>query len=209
MQKLTSERIAELNGRETMVEYKISKHAQQRYAERIMEKYDMGDINRFIVNNEEKIKTDIHKLIHYGEMIFTGKQSKTDGKGNVLDVYLKDTWVILVDNKSEIVVTLFKIDLGLGEDFNKTYVSKMMDKLNQCKEVLDTVQAEVQAESDMYREMIDDAETQIKECKSAIKNLEELRSGYQIIIDNNVVKVSQAKKDVIDTINTLIGKKEF
>ena len=209
MQRLTPERIKELNDTDSAIEYKISKHAQQRYAERIMEKYDMGDINRFIVNNEEKIKTDIHKLIHYGEMIFTGKQSKTDGKGNVLDVYLKDTWVILVDNKSEIVVTLFKIDLGLGEDFNKTYVSKMMDKLNQCKEVLDTVQAEVQAESDMYKEMIDDTETQIKEYKSAIKNLEELQSGYQIIIDNNIVKVSQAKKDVVDTINTLIGKKEF
>ena len=209
MQRLTSERAREFGGTDSMVEYKISRHAQQRYAERIMDKEDKGDINRFIVGNEEKIKTDIHKLIHYGEMIFTGRQSTKEGKGNVLDVYLKDSWVVLVDNKSEIVVTLYKIDLGLDEDFNKTYISKMMEKLNKHKETLDAVKSKVQAESDTYKGLIDDAEIQIKEYKSAIKNLEELREGYQMIIDNNIVKVSQANREVAETVNTLIGKREF
>ena len=194
---------------ENIIEYKISKHAKERYAERIMNKEDMNDINRFIAGNEEKIKMDINKLIHYGEMIYTGKQSTRDGKGNVIDVYLKNTWVILVDGKSEVVVTLYKIDLGLDDEFNKTYISKMMEKLNKSKEALDIVQSEVQVESDMYKEYIDDAETQIKEYKTMIKNLEELCEGYQTIIDNNVVKVSQAKKEITDTINTLIGKREF
>ena len=208
MQRLTSDRVAEINA-ENIIEYKISKHAKERYAERIMNKEDMNDINRFIAGNEEKIKMDINKLIHYGEMIYTGKQSTRDGKGNVIDVYLKNTWVILVDGKSEVVVTLYKIDLGLDDEFNKTYISKMMEKLNKSKEALDIVQSEVQVESDMYKEYIDDAETQIKEYKTMIKNLEELCEGYQTIIDNNVVKVSQAKKEITDTINTLIGKREF
>lgn len=208
MQRLTPDRVTEINA-ENIIEYKISKHAKERYAERIMNKEDMGDINRFIAGNEEKIKMDINKLIHYGEMIYTGKQSTRDGKGNVIDVYLKNTWVILVDGKSEVVVTLYKIDLGLDDEFNKTYISKMMEKLNKSKEALDIVQSEVQVESDMYKEYIDDAETQIKEYKAMIKNLEELCEGYQTIIDNNVVKVSQAKKEVTDTINTLIGKREF
>lgn len=208
MQRLTPDRVTEINA-ENIIEYKISKHAKERYAERIMNKEDMNDINRFIAGNEEKIKMDINKLIHYGEMIYTGKQSTRDGKGNVIDVYLKNTWVILVDGKSEVVVTLYKIDLGLDDEFNKTYISKMMEKLNKSKEALDIVQSEVQVESDMYKEYIDDAETQIKEYKVMIKNLEELCEGYQTIIDNNVVKVSQAKKEVADTINTLIGKREF
>lgn len=208
MQRLTPDRVTEINA-ENIIEYKISKHAKERYAERIMNKEDMGDINRFIAGNEEKIKMDINKLIHYGEMIYTGKQSTRDGKGNVIDVYLKNTWIILVDNKSEVVVTLYKIDLGLDDEFNKIYISKMMEKLNKSKEVLDVVQSEVQVESDMYKEYIDDAETQIKEYKVMIKNLEELCEGYQTIVDNNVVKVSQAKKEVTDTINTLIGKREF
>ena len=61
----------------------------------------------------------------------------------------------------------------------------------------------------MYKEMIDDAQAQINEYKSMIKNLEEMSAGYQSIIDNNRVKVSQANMEVANVVNTLIGKREF
>lgn len=188
--------------------YNISAHAKQRYAERIMGKEDI-DVNRFVTLNEDKIKTDINKLIQYGELIYTGKQSQKDGKGNVIDVYLKDCWIVLVDGRVKNVVTLYKIDLGLDEEFNKAYVSKMMEKLNGCKENLESVRQQVQTESNTYREMITNAESQIKEYRGMIKNLEELCAGYKTIVDNNCVKVSQANKDVVEILNTLIGKKEF
>lgn len=193
---------------ENMIEYTLSMHCKQRYAERIMGR-DNTDAARYVALNEEKIKTDINKLVNYGELIFTGKTSHKDGKSNVVDVYLKDTWVVLVDTKSKVVITLYKIDLGLDEEFNKSYVSKMVGKLNQNKEALNTVQQQVQEESNTYREMISNAEAQIKEYKSMIKNLEELCSGYKTIIDNNHVKVSQANRDVADVINKLVNKKEF
>lgn len=194
---------------ENLIEYKISKHAEERYAERIMGKDNANNINRFITENKNKIKTDINKMIEFGTLLYVGKQSQKDGKGNVLNVYLKDCWVVLVDNKSEIVVTLFKIDLGLGDEFNKTYVSKMMDKINDSKKELEDVQLEVLKESSMYREMIDSTETQINEYKTMIKNLEELSNGYSMIISNNNVKISQANRKVADCVNTLINKKEF
>lgn len=190
-------------------EFKISNHASQRYAERIMGRDNTADINRFIIENEEKIKTDINKLIHYGETIFSGKQSKKDNKGNVVDVILKDCWVILADTKDKVVVTLFKIDLGLDDEFNKAYISKMVEKLNGRKEVLETTKKQVESESNMYKEMISDAESQIKEYKTMIKNLEELCEAYKTIVDNNNVRIAQANKDVIDIVNTLINKKEF
>ena len=64
-------------------------------------------------------------------------------------------------------------------------------------------------ESDTYKKMIADAEIQIKEYKAMIKNLEELCVGYKTVIDNNSVKTAQANKDVVDVLNTLIGKREF
>ena len=194
---------------ENVITYSISRHASERYAERIMGKENETDVNRFITLNEEKIKTDIHKLINYGELIFTGKQSQKDGKGNVIDVYLKDCWVVLVDNRSKNVVTLYKIDLGLDEEFNKAYVSKMLEKLNTYKEVLERTKTQVGIETITYREMIADAEVQIKEYRTMIKNLEGLCEGYKTIVDNNNVKVAQANKDVADVVNTLIGKREF
>lgn len=193
---------------ENKIEYTISSHAATRYAERIMGKED-NDVNRFVTLNKDKIKTDINKMIEYGTCIFTGKQSQKDGKGKVVDVYLKDCWIILVDGKSCTVITLYKIDLGLDDDFNKAYISKMMEKLNANKENLESVQKEVQVESNTYRKMIDDAEIQIKEYRGMIKNLEELCAAYKTIIDNNNVKVIQANKDVADVLNTLINKKEF
>lgn len=188
--------------------YNISKHAKERYAERIMGK-ENTDVLRFVALNEDKIQNDINKLIQYGQLLHTGKQSQKDGKGNVVDVYLKDCWVVLVDGKSKNVITLYKIDLGLDDDFNRAYISKMVEKLNEKKEVLESVQQQMQAESNSYRELIYDAETQIKEFRTMIKNLEELCVAYKTIIDNNCVKVSQANKDVAEVLNTLIGKKEF
>lgn len=193
---------------ENVIKYTISKHAAQRYSERIMGKEDV-DVNRFITLNEEKIQADIRKMIEYGQLIYQGKQTQKDGKSNVIDVFLKDTWIVLVDSRSHNVITLYKIDLKLDEDFNKVYVSKMMEKLNTYKEVLDSVQQQVQTESNTYKEMIVDAENQIKEYRTMIKNLEELCVGYKTIIDNNNVKITQADRNVADVVNTLINKKEF
>ena len=189
--------------------YTISRHCKERYAERIMSKDNTYDVNYFILNNEEKISNDIHKMIEYGQLIYTGRQSQKDGKGDILDVYLNGLWVVLVNSKSSKVITLYKIDLGLDYEFNKAYVSAMMEKLNGRKKTLESVQEQVVNESDMYRQMIEEAEIQIKDYKTMIKNLEELCEGYKTIIDNNCVKVSQANKDVAEVLNTLIGKREF
>ena len=189
--------------------YKISNHAKQRYSERILNKSDTNEIQRFMVAEEDKIKVDINKMIYYGELIYTGKQSQKDGKGKTIDVYLKDSWVVLVDGKSELVVTLYKIDLGCGDDFNLQYIAKMMDQLKEKQDNLLSAQLETEEESKMYKEMIYGYEAQINEFKANIKNLENLCADYKDIIDNNKVKISMANRDVADCINKLIGKKEF
>ena len=201
--------VENLEAAENVIIYNISKHASERYAERIMGKEDNLDVNRFITLNEEKIKTDINKLIRYGELIYQGRQTQKEGKGNVIDVYLKDCWVVLADSRSKNVITLYKVDFGLDEEFNKIYVSKMMEKLKTYKEALKRTKTQVGIETITYREMIADAEAQIKEYRTMIKNLEELCVGYKTIVDNNNVKVAQANKDVADVVNTMIGKREF
>lgn len=193
---------------ENIKSYKISRHAQERFAERIMGKDTKCDVNWFIVNNEDKIKTDINKMITYGQLIYTGKSQKS-GKGKLVDVYLKDLWIVLVDESANNVVTLYKVDLGLGDEFNKTYTAKMIDRLSEDKANLEDVKLQVQTETDMYKELIEESTAQINEYKAMIKNLEELCSGYQMVIDNNGVKVAQANRKVADTINTFVNKTEF
>lgn len=189
--------------------YNISKHARERYVQRLLNKEDNNEIQRFIVENEDKIVTDINKMIHYGDLIYSGKQSQKDGKGSVVDVYLKDCWIVLVDEKSNNVITLYKIDLGCGDDFNLQYIEKMRIQLEGKQQHLASVLQEIVEESKTYRELIEEAETQIAEYRAMIKNLESLCEGYKMVIDNNIIKSSQANREVADVINTLINKREF
>lgn len=186
----------------------ISKHAKERYGERIMDKDNKADINRFIIENEEKIKTDINKMIDYGEMIFQGKQTK-DGKTNNISVFLKDCWIVLVDTAKQLVITLYKVDLGLDDDFNKLYVFKMVEKLGVARDNYEHIKESMQGEVKKYTEQINDNVAQINMYRGFIKNLEELNSSYKNIIDNNRVQIDIAQKNMTDVMNDLIGKKEF
>ena len=191
------------------ISFTVSKHAKERYAERIMNKEDLWDINYFINQNEEKIIKDITKMLEYGEVIYSGKQKDNKGRENTVDVYRKDCWILLVDKCTKNVITLYKVDLGCGDDFNVEYVTRMVEKIHTAMDNVSKVQMEVLNESNMYREMIAKNNDQIAEYRTYIKNLETLNESYKQIIDNNVVKNSQANKELAEHVNTLIGKKEF
>ena len=186
----------------------ITNHAKQRYSERIMDKDSKLDVTRFIVENEEKIKTDIGKMIDYGQLIYEGYQ-KRDGKTNHISVYLKDSWVVLCDPVRETVITLYKVDLGLDDDFNKMYIEKMLEKITCAKNRLLDTKSKLDDEIKNYQEIIDDNNSMINEYRGYIKNLEELNEGYQKVISSNYVSIDVLKRELADAVNSLIGKKEF
>jgi len=185
--------------------YKISKHAKERYAERILGKESQNEIQSFVVQNEEKIQIDINKMITYGTLIYSGKQQK----GGLVNVYCMNCWIILADPSNETVITLYKVDLGCGEDFNREYVGKMIDRITEAREKLEQIKTDTSNESDMYRSMMMENNEQITQYRGYIKNLEGLNAAYEGILKNNTVKVSQADRNVADLVNALISKKEF
>lgn len=186
----------------------ISKHAKERYGERIMDKDNKADINRFIIENEEKITTDINKMIEYGTLIYQGKQ-KRDNKTNTISVYVKDLWVILCDTQKSVVITLYKIDLGLDDDFNKTYMNKMLDKLALAEHEKAFIVDSLTEETKKYEELISHSINMINEYKGYIKNLEELIDSYKTIVDKNKVQIDIQDRNIAEIVNSLIGKKEF
>ena len=139
----------------------------------------------------------------------SGKQTQKDGRTYNVEVFLNGLWVVITDIKSKNVITLYKIDLGVDEEFNQEYVSRMMDKFNAAKENLEYITLEVEKENDSYKTMIEQNVSLINEYRGYIKNLEELNAGYKTIIDNNAVKIKMADREVADVLNKLIGKKEF
>lgn len=85
----------------------------------------------------------------------------------------------------------------------------MIDQLNEKKKILAETKLNVAKESEEYKDLILDAQSQINEYKGMVKNLEAMCEGYQTIINNNSVLIKQADKEVADVVNTLINKKEF
>lgn len=101
-------------------------------------------------------------MVTYGALIFKGKPLDYNDKQPV-KVYLSGTWIIILDDKRDRVVTLYKIDLGLGEDFNKQYVEKLLEKLSAANEKLNSYYEESNNTRSEYSKMINDNNLLINE----------------------------------------------
>jgi len=191
-----------------MENIKISQHAKARYSERIMDKDDKSDVAVFIAQHEQKIKEDIFKMIQYGTLLYSGKSTCEFNKQPV-DIFLNGTWVVIVDIAKANVITLYSIDLGLGNEFNNEYIKRLLDKLNVAKEEYDTVVTGIMTQKETYSSIIKENTDQINELKQMVKNLEKQNQAYTDVIESLETDKVIAEKEVRDIIATMIGKKVF
>ena len=185
----------------------ISKHAEERYAERIMEYDEKIDRNIFIAQHKEKIEKDLNKMREYGTLLYSGKSLKDEN--TIIDIYIKDTWVLIVDKDKDLLVTIYKVDLKVDEEFTKEYINKILDKLTDA--TMKYVDAEKQAaeQVELYRTLIDENKEIIAEYKKVIKSLEEQNEAYQQVIATSAVSKKLADKEVRDVLMILTGDKSW
>ena len=197
-----------MNTKYTLENLKFSVHSKERYAERIMDKDSKTDIAVYVTQNEKKIKEDIFKMIQYGTLLYSGKSISEYNKQPV-DIFLNGTWVIIIDIAKSNVITLYSIDLGLGNEFNQEYIKKLMEKLDSAKETYDSVNMSIQTQRQTYSSIVQENLEQINEYKKFINNLEKQNQAYTDVIDSLDANRVIAEKDVRDIIATFIGKKVF
>ena len=185
----------------------ISKHAKERYVQRIMSYDDKTDIVRFISEHDEKINTDINKMVEYGDLLYSGKSLKDPNAH--CNIYLKHTWVVIVDTNKNLVVTLYKVDLKVDEDFTKKYISKLVTKLNKEKKEYAKIEAKVDKEIEEYKDIIKENEAVINDYKKTIKSLEEQNASYKDLIINLTVNKKVADDKVRETLMILTGNKTW
>lgn len=189
--------------------FTITRHAQERYAERILNKRDKVEVNRYVTLNTSKINIDINKMITYGECVYTGKNPRKDKFGGTtqLSIYKTGAWVVLVNPDNLSVITLFKIDLGLDDEINTLYVDKLMNKFLATQKELEDTRVEVLTENDRLRNEIEDINTRIALYRSYIKKYEDAVAGYKAIMDANLIKVSEAEEKVNVVLEKLVSPK--
>ena len=187
----------------------FTKHARERYAERIMHRDNARDINVFVAENTEKIEKDIKNMIQYGEEIFTGKPSFNNPKQHNCIYILNDLWVVVVDAFDNKVITLYRIDLGAGEDFDVAFKRRLMDKITEAKTIAEAAKTQIDTETSQYMTIIKDNSEMIAEFKKKIKNLESINEAYSSTIEAANKRKAMAEDDVKNYVATLVGRKTF
>ena len=185
----------------------ITSHAIRRYTERIMGKSSELEINKFIATNEEKIKSDIRNMMDHAEFLYYGK---VGGKDNTpVNVFLSGTWVLLLDVQKEVIITLYKINFNVGEEFNKEFVGRVKTKIKEDQEKLSHIKEETAKRKTDYESIIAENKQTINEYKSIIKKLEKTNEDYQEIVNEINLEYTMAELDLRHDVETLVLKKEF
>lgn len=193
--------------------YIISKHAEERYAERIMDRDNKCDVVQFVNDHKEKISNDINKMIEFGRKIYSGKSPQMSQKNNNkpynVDIYLNGYWVIIVGKNDNNVITLYNIDLQVDEELNQLFLSKMLARIDDAeKEYLTVLEANTE-DINKYKEIIEGNDANINEYKKLIKSLEDINTTYKTLIIQLNSKAEIAEQNLREEIYKLIGKKSF
>lgn len=183
----------------------ITQHCKERYAERIMGKDERSEIAVYVAQHDEQITENVNHMVEYGTKLYTGSLKDK----NIVNVILNGTWVVLTDKEEKKVITLYKIDFGIGDEFNKQFIEKMLVKLDASKSNLKDASERIQNQKKEYQKIIDDAQGQISEYKNYINKLSSQINGYKEVISSMDVEILQKENDVKDCIMELVCKKEF
>ena len=192
-------------GEEKKEKLVITQHCKERYAERIMGREGRGDVAVFIAQNQEKIETDINKLYEYAQIIYTGQLKDK----NYVNVFLNGTWVLLTDKGMQKAITMYKIDFGLGEEFNKEFVKKMLEKIAARREEYCNALNEKEKQKSEYEAIMNDLTQKANEYRRMAKNLDAQIAAYKELIAGTSEEVFSKENDFKQAIMELVCKKEF
>ena len=184
----------------------ITKHAEERYVQRVMSYDDKQDIAVYIVQNKDLIAERINKMCEHGEIIYTGKVKE----GNFVNVILMDTWVLLTDRKNEKVITLYRVELITDEnEFNQLFVDKMKEKLDVIFIELEKAKITANDTKLDLRSKIDINKTKIKEFETSIAEYKKLNTAYEGYIEAFDADVHEIELRYRTAIEDLVSNKIF
>lgn len=188
-----------------LTNFNISKHASERYAERIANCDNATDIHKYITLHSADIKKHINQMCTFGNKIYSGKlRDKPEA-----DIYRKDNWIIIVDAKINNVITMYKVDLKLGEEFNTMFIDKSQERLDSAVELRNEAALEINSVVSSYEEIIKENTNMVNEYRSIINKLEEQSKAYKKVIETNSVKLKTFDIEINEIVDAMVCKKVF
>lgn len=166
--------------KEPLEKIEFTTHILERYVERTMGKSEI-EARQFLAQNSEQVKEKILKLYEYSELLWYGKIKEHDFTYFTIN---RDGWVIVIDKNKIKLITIYQVDLGLGVDFNKQYISEI-------KKCIEKDMADIEDEKTNYEELI-------KANNEAIENFKEKNKILQSELEynNNEIKFLEQEKNL-------------
>lgn len=175
--------------------------------ERIMDREHPTDVALFIKNHETKIQQDIEKMVEYGTLLYEGPSDRDPKKS--VGVTINDSWVIIWDTRDFVVITLYCIDLGVGDDVNKAFISGALARIDEAKQNCANVAKRTEEYIALYKEIIEKEEANISRYRKLIKDLEtQVNNCRQMLISINADN-EVANEQLREAVENLIGKQKF
>lgn len=156
----------------------FTNHILERYVERTMGKTG-NELKQFLAQNSDQIKEKILKLYEYSELFWYGKIKDHDFTYFTIN---RDGWVMVIDKNKTTLVTIYQVDLGLGVEFNKQYISELKNYVSNELENIEELR-------NSYEKTIKDNNETIEELKEKNKLLQS-----ELEHNNNEIKFLEQQK---------------
>jgi len=183
----------------------ISKHAIERYIERTMGKTG-ADLKLFIVQNEDRIIEQIQKLFDSATLLYEGRLKDHGYAQSFLN---KNGWVLVYDSKNDTIITIYKVDCGLDNEFNQMYVDKYRDKILTMLEELDNKNKSLKKDQEEMSEKISCNEQIISQFEQQINLLKKENTLDKDYMQLEREKINLFEKYIKSEIEKFIGNPFF
>jgi len=173
----------------------ISNHCFERYHERVREAE-----GPFVQSLKERYTKELDALYEHCTKIYSGIIGHSS---RPVDVYVNPHgWVLIVNDKERTLITVYRVDLGIGDDeLNKKYISQSLKRINELQEALLEKAVKIDEQKASCRKHIEANDALIKEHTNVINELKDQNSGYNDLIkslDANMYQEQVALRDAIE-----------
>lgn len=183
----------------------FTQHVLERYVERTMNKTG-NEVKQFLAQNEEQVRQQILKLFQSSEPFWYGKNKNHNYTYFRIN---KNGWLIVIDKNKTKLITLYKIDLGLGEDFNKQYIAEMKKLVKMKNEDIENEKIELDKKIEENTKTIEELKSQNSLLQSQIKINNETIEILEKTKDNELDKISFKEEELKEKIEKFVGAKIF
>lgn len=164
----------------------ITRHALERYVERIKGVKDKNERNAYITMNRELLEGHIATMFEHAEFVFKGK---IGGDGTNKNFYLLQDIAFVVSDENSIV-TIFKINFEFPQEAQEFVIKCLVDKIKELDEQFIEEKIKVDeklAEIDTKKEQND---LEIKELEARIKLLKDKNNTLDLERKNILQEVA-------------------